>query len=263
MIVRKHKEKLREKVLCRKIQVGNFVSIPHPTAIEIAGDSELNFIVIDAEHGSMSRSDIENLIRSADAVECASLVRVPSLEGGWIGSVLDSGAAGVLVPLVGSAEQTRRIVQATRYPPLGGRGCGPGRAAAYGKEIFQYLREANDRVLVAVQIETAEGVENAAEIAAVEGIDVMFIGPGDLAVSLDAFGDAGSDRLNAAIEKVAAAAKAHGRALGIFVQSGGDMARWIEHGFTFFVVGSDVFMMHQAYADLITSIRANIGSEEA
>ena len=102
--------------------------------------------------------------------------------------------SGVLIPRVSTAAQALAAVKASRYPPQGERGVGPGRAAGYGYRIFEYLAGANDEVVVAVQVETAEGLANVDEIAATEGVDVVFVGPGDLSVSIDAMGPAGADK---------------------------------------------------------------------
>ena len=105
-----------------------------------------------------------------------------------IAAALDSGARGVLVPRVSTAAQAAAAVKAARYPPLGERGVGPGRAAGYGYRIPEYLAGANAEIVVAVQVETAEGLANVEAIAATEGVDVVFVGPGDLSVSIDAIG---------------------------------------------------------------------------
>ena len=115
------------------------------------------------------------------------MVRVPGHGPEAIAAALDSGARGVLVPRVSTAAQAAAGgARPSRYPPLGERGVGPGRAAGYGYRIFEYLAGANAEIVVAVQVETAEGLANVDAIAATEGVDVVFVGPGDLSVSIDA-----------------------------------------------------------------------------
>ena len=120
-----------------------------------------------------------------------------------IAAALDSGARGILVPRVSSAAQAAAAVEAARYPPLGRRGVGPGRAASYGYRIPEYLAGANAELVVALQVETAEGLDNVDAIAATEGVDVVFVG-GDLSVSIDAIGPEHTDRLSRAIEAIVA-----------------------------------------------------------
>ena len=132
------------------------------------------------------------------------MVRVPGHAPEAIAAALDSGAPGILVPRVSTAAQAAAVVKASRYPPLGERGVGPGRATGYGYRIFDYLAEANASIVVAVQVETAEGLANVDKIAATDGVDVVFVGPGDLSVSLDAYRPDGAAKLAKAIEKIIA-----------------------------------------------------------
>jgi 4-hydroxy-2-oxoheptanedioate aldolase len=140
---------------------------------------------------------------------------------------------------VSTAEQARELVAATRYPPLGERGVGPSRASNYGARLSaDFLTAKNREICLAVQIETAQALNNIEQIVAVDGIDLFFVGPGDLAVSLGVLG-ARSTELERAIETIAAAAKAAGRSIGIFVQDAAGAAVWKRRGFSTFIVGSD------------------------
>ncbi len=194
----------RQKCIGFERVVGTFSAIPHPVAIEVTAAAGLDFLCIDWEHSQIGRERIEDLVRAADVHKVPAMVRVPGHTPEWIASVLDAGAAGVLVPRVSTAAQAKAAVMATRYPPVGERGVGPGRASAYGYRIPDYLKAANESLVLAIQVETAEGLANIDEIVKVEGVDVIFIGPGDLSVSINAMGPAGADKLNAAIEKITA-----------------------------------------------------------
>jgi 4-hydroxy-2-oxoheptanedioate aldolase len=237
-------------------QIGTFCAIPHPVAIELVAASGLDFLCIDWEHSQIGRERIEDLIRAADVHGVAAMVRVPGHTPEWISAVLDAGAAGVLVPRISTAEQARLAVAASRYPPVGSRGVGPGRAAAYGYRIPDYLKVANETVAVAVQVETAEGLANIEEIVAVDGVDVIFIGPGDLSVSIDAIGPAGADKLNAAIARIASAARNVGRTVGIFRPSADDISAWAAHGVTFYILASDSMFLGASLANGVAAARA-------
>ncbi len=176
----------------------------------------LDFVCIDWEHSQISRERIEDLIRACDVHAVPAMVRVPGHAPEAIAAVLDAGAQGVLVPRVSTAHRARAAVQATRYPPIGARGVGPGRAAAYGYRIPDYLTAANDGIALAIRVETAEGLANIEEISEVDGVDVIFIGPGDLSVSIDAMGPNGREKLVAAIEKITRTAISANKAVGIF-----------------------------------------------
>ena len=185
----------RQKCFAKAKLIGTFAAIPHPVAVEVTARSGLDFLCIDWEHAQIARDTIENMVRASDVHHVPAMVRVPGHGQEAIAAALDSGAQGVLVPRVSTAAQALAAVKASRYPPSGERGVGPGRAAGYGYRIFEYLAEANEKVVIAVQVETAEGLANVDAIAATEGVDVVFVGPGDLSVSIDAMGPAGAKKL--------------------------------------------------------------------
>lgn len=237
--------------------VGTFCAIPHPVAIEVTAASGLDFLCIDWEHSQIDRERIEDLVRASDVHGVPAMVRVPGHAPESIAAALDAGARGVLVPRVGTADQARQAVEATRYPPHGTRGVGPGRAAGYGYGIPDYLARANDTICLAVQVETAEGLANIEDIAQVEGIDVIFIGPGDLSVSLGAMGPAGKDRLHQAIDQIAARSLAAGKAVGIFRPDATDAGEWAAKGISFFVLASDTMFMGASAANAASDMRNN------
>ncbi|GAC1040121.1 HpcH/HpaI aldolase family protein [Rhizobium sp. No.120] len=246
----------RRNCIEQKLLIGTFAAIPHPVAIEVTAASGIDFLCIDWEHSQISRERIEDLIRSADVHRVPAMVRVPGHAAEDIAAVLDAGAAGVLVPRVSTAEQARAAVQATRYPPLGARGVGPGRAAAYGYRIPDYLAKANEELLLAIQVETAEGLANITEIAAVDGVDLIFIGPGDLSVSIDAMGLAGKDKLEAAIRTITETALSTSRAVGIFRPSPDDIGAWSEAGISFFILAGDTMFLGAGLAAGVDAARA-------
>ncbi|MBS9721831.1 4-hydroxy-2-oxovalerate aldolase [Tianweitania sp. BSSL-BM11] len=249
----------RQKCLQHERVVGTFASIPHPVAIEVTAAAGLNFLCIDWEHSQISRERIEDLIRAADVHQVPAMVRVPGHTPEWIASVLDAGAAGVLVPRVSTAAQAEAAVQATRYPPIGERGVGPGRAAAYGYRIPNYLQAANEDLVLAIQVETAEGLANIEAIVAVEGIDVIFIGPGDLSVSIDATGPSGTEKLEAAIRKITSTVRAAGRTVGIFRPSPDDVGKWAQAGVSFFLLASDTMFLGASIAAGVAAAHAAEG----
>lgn len=245
----------RKKCISYERMIGTFAAIPHPVAIEVTAATGLDFLCIDAEHSQIDRELIENLVRASDAHHIPALVRVPSHASEWIASALDAGAAGVLVPRVSTSAQAKAAVMATRYPPVGERGVGPGRASAYGYRIPDYLKAANESLVLAIQIETAEGLANVEEIAAAEGVDIVFIGPGDLSVSIDAMGPAGAEKLNAAITTITNAARKAGKAVGIFRPSADDVGRWAEAGISFFMLASDTMFLGASLAAGVAAAR--------
>jgi 4-hydroxy-2-oxoheptanedioate aldolase len=242
------KHALRQRIDKYKPLIGTFCGITSPSVVEILGGVGLDFVLIDAEHSQIGRSEIEGLVRAGDVVNLPVLVRVPTHEGDWIGSALDAGAAGVVVPRIGTASQARRAVAAARYAPEGDRGCGPGRATRYGQRLPEYLQSANANVLVALQIETAEGVANINEVLAVPGIDVIFVGPGDLALSLQSVGPAGKAKLDAAITTILEACHAHAVNIGIFHMNMTEISASVARGISFIVAAADTLFLQRGIA---------------
>jgi 4-hydroxy-2-oxoheptanedioate aldolase len=246
----------RRNAVAKAQLVGTFAEIPHPVAIEVMAQAKPDFICIDWEHGQIARDQIENLVRASDLHNVPAMVRVPGHAPEEIAAALDSGALGILVPRVSTAAQAAAVVKASRYPPLGERGVGPGRATGYGYRIFDYLVEANASTVVAVQVETAEGLANADKIAATEGVDVVFVGPGDLSVSLDVYRPDGAAKLAKAIEKIIQATLKHGKASGIFCGRPEDVGRWAEKGASFFILASDTMFLGAAAAAGLAEARS-------
>ncbi len=208
----------------RPALVGPFLAVPSPMVVEIACATRPDFVCIDMEHGPISPTMAEDMLRAAALWHVPALVRVPGPEAAAIGQALDFGAAGVLVPRVSSADEARAAVAAARFPPDGRRGLGPGRASGYGRGLPEYLRAARGLTVVALQIETVEALDALAAILAVPGIDLAFIGPGDLGVGL-----AASDRdttLEAAIDDILTATASARCAAGIFTMTRRDAARY-------------------------------------
>jgi 4-hydroxy-2-oxoheptanedioate aldolase len=252
----------RQKCIGKKSLVGSFAAIPHAVAMEVMAQSGLDFLCIDWEHAQISRDTIENMVRAADIHGVPAMVRVPGHAPEAVAAALDSGAQGVLIPRISTTAQAEAAVKAARYPPGGERGVGPGRAAGYGYRIPEYLAEADTRTVVAVQVETAEGLANIEEIAAVDGVDVIFVGPGDLSVSIDALGPKGADKLNAAIRTIIGATIAHNKAAGIFCASLQSVGQWAAIGASFFVLASDTMFLGAGAAANYAAARTELARDE-
>ena len=153
--------------------------------------------------------------------------------------LLDTGPAGLVVPMVETAEEARDAVRAMRYPPEGDRGIAPARASNYTHDFPGYVREANDRLLTVVQIETGRGLENATDIAAVEGVDALFVGPSDLSAALGTFPDADAAEVVDAVERIVTAGADAGVPVGTLTVDPDGVAAWFDRGMDFLVVGLD------------------------
>ncbi len=240
---------LRERLEGGDRLAGVFLQAPCPVAAEVVGSFELDFVCIEAEHSPLGRESIHALLGAARR---PALVRVADNATVPIVSALDDGAAGVIVPRIDSAEEAQAAVDAARFPPLGRRGVGPGRAAGYGRTLPEYFAGANEQVVVGVQVESTAAVADAARIAAVEGVDLLFVGPGDLAVSLGVpFGD---ERVTEAALSVLETARAAGRAAGIWAPTAAGARRWFELGFQLVIVGSDLALLAEGLERLLADL---------
>jgi 4-hydroxy-2-oxoheptanedioate aldolase len=229
--------------------VGVFLQSPSPITAEVVSGFELDFVCVEAEHSPLGRESVYALLGAASG---PALVRVADNATVPIVSALDDGAAGVIVPRVDSAEEAQAAVDAARFPPLGRRGVGPGRASGYGRTLPDYFARANEEVIVGVQIESSAAVADVARIAAVDGIDLLFVGPGDLAVSLGVpFGD---DRVTEAALTVIEAARAAGRANGTWAPNAAGARRWFELGFQLVIVGSDLALLAEGVERLLADL---------
>ncbi len=228
------KSKLHQQRLC-----GTFLNLASATAVEIAAEAGFDWLLLDFEHGSGSFSQLRALLHACRGSAAAPIVRIRSVDPDLVKFVMDSGAAGVMFPFVSTVDEARLAVQSSKYPPQGNRGvAGIIRATDYGKNWPDYFAQANERGLVVVQIETVQGVEAAEEIAAVDGIDVLFVGPLDLSVNMGHPGDFSPPEFVAALKKVIDACQLHGKSAGILSKPG-FVEQHKELGFRLFALGSD------------------------
>jgi 4-hydroxy-2-oxoheptanedioate aldolase len=211
-----------------------FIDVPSPNLVEMAGLVGFDFVIIDAEHSSAGVETVEHMIRAADSRNVGTVVRVAVNLKQNILRYLDTGAQGVLLPHVESAEAAVDAVNSVKYPPLGRRGSGYVRASDYGitATLAEYARAANQETLVAVQVETADGVRNLDSILEVEGIDVIFFGPGDLSVALG-YPSTTHPELIDRIMAMGRQVQAAGRIAGTTAHTPEAHQRWSAAGFQF------------------------------
>ncbi|MEO3475234.1 aldolase/citrate lyase family protein [Roseomonas sp. CAU 1739] len=183
---------------------GFFLGVPAPATVEMAGWTGFDFVILDGEHGPAGLETMEHMLRAADASGLSALMRVPSGSAADILHALDIGAAGIMVPHVTSAAIARQVVERAYYPPVGRRGIGTlSRAARHGAlDRMEYLKGAAERTLVTVMIEDAEALPHVRDIAQVDGVDVLFVGPSDLAASLGHPGESTHPEVVAALERI-------------------------------------------------------------
>ncbi|KAF2152785.1 2,4-dihydroxyhept-2-ene-1,7-dioic acid aldolase [Myriangium duriaei CBS 260.36] len=200
-----------------------FLAIPSVRMAQVVALSGLDGIIIDCEHGNISDDSMHNSVAAIAALGVSPIIRVRGPAHDIIKRALDTGAHGIMVPQVNNAEEAWQVVQSSKFPPQGVRGQGSAfPAIAHGLGTPDYMRSADQTILTMVQIETRAGVENVEEICAVPGVDVVFIGPNDLAQSLLGYVPARGDEPEfvQAVENIVSAARRHGKWAGRMVNNG-------------------------------------------
>lgn len=230
----------RKRVLAREWLCGTFLNLGSPMTVEIAGLAGYDWLLIDHEHGPGGEDTLLHQLHAASATPAFPIVRIAFNEVPRFKRVLDMGALGVMVPYVNTAAEARAAASAMRYPPHGVRGVAKfNRGAGFGADFEEYYLHSHERLLGVIQIETPEAVANAADIAAVDGADVLFVGPADLSYNMGIRDQLESPKFVEALKTVAEAAKQHGKAAGILVHNAALVPMCRELGYSFVALGSD------------------------
>ena len=240
--------RLRARLAAGQATLGTFLGAASPICAEACAAAGVDWLVLDLEHGSGGEEQVRDVIPAAGAYGVPTVVRVESAARIRIGRVLDLGAAGVMLPRMDTAEEVRQAVRHLRYPPAGDRGVATyNRACRFGLDPGALVR-ANAEVVGVVQVESASAVEQVDQIAAIDGVDVLFVGPQDLSHNLGVPGDLEAATYLAAVERVRAAAARHGKGCGLLVRDGATAAARQVDGWTFVAIGSDTTLLAAAVA---------------
>jgi 2-keto-3-deoxy-L-rhamnonate aldolase RhmA len=249
---------LKELAANRSPKFGHFiVEFATPGIGHILKSAGCDFVLLDMEHSGFGFETVKSVLRYLEAADLPAIVRCPSKDYHHIARACDMGAEGVMLPMVGSAAEAKAIVNAIKYHPEGGRGVAlqiahdryrPGAV----KEKFE---AANRRTTFFAQIETADGVKNADAIAAVPGVDCLWVGHFDLSVSLGIPGEFDNPKFAKAIEKVTQACRKHGKALGRLVPTVDQGVELNRAGFDFICYSGDVWVLHNAVAAAMAELR--------
>lgn len=238
--------RFRQALRARQTQVGCWCSLANPVTTEVLGLAGFDWLLLDGEHAP---NDVTTLIPQLLALKdsaSAPVVRPPWNDGIAIKRLLDAGFHNFLIPFVESADEARRAVAATRYPPAGVRGVSVAmRQNRYGS-VPDFLATINDNIAVTVQIESRAGLDAVDAIAAVDGIDGVFVGPSDLAAALGHLGNAAHPDVQQAIRHLFTRTQAAGKACGILAPVEADARRYLEWGANFIAVGSDLGLFRAA-----------------
>lgn len=235
------KNKTKERLQAGETVFGCFVRYPDASIIEFMGHQNWDFLVFDGEHGTLQPRDCENMVRAAELTDVTPIVRATTNQPHIILRFMDTGAQGVHVPWVNSAEEAEAVVRSVKYHPRGVRGLAGSRAANYGQTMSfgEYIEYANRETLVTIHIETAEAVEQLPEIVKVDGLDVIFIGPTDLSHSLGIAGQKQHPELLKALDRIVDITTQSDKYLGIMVGNAEAAKEWQERGAQYITVTTE------------------------
>lgn len=248
---------LKSALASGQASIGLWCSLSSGLTTEVVAGAGAGWLLIDGEHSPNDLRSTMAQLQVIAAFPCEAAVRLPSDDATLIKQYMDIGARSLMIPNVRNAQQAREIAKAMAYAPAGGvRGFSVGHRANQFGRIAGYHQNARAQQLLAVQIECEAGVTNAAEIAAVEGVDVLFVGPGDMSTNMRAMGNPNADHVQQAIETVLKAAQNAGKAAGILAPVKSDADRYLEMGFTMVAVGSDLGLLARGADNLIASFQS-------
>lgn len=231
---------IRERALKGEVLGGTWSILASSVSAEIQGKAGFDWVLLDLEHGMGDLGTLLHQLQALDGTPAAPIVRVAWNDPTMVKRALDLGPAGIMIPYVNTAEEATLAARAVRYPPQGIRGLTPlSRGAEFGLKLDEYFREANDKLITVVQIETEQAVNNAEAIAAVDGVDVLFVGPMDLSLGMGIYRDFQHPRFQEALAKVARACKKAGKAAGILLLNADRLDQTVGDGFTFVAMSSD------------------------
>jgi 4-hydroxy-2-oxoheptanedioate aldolase len=254
--------RLKARVRAGEKSIGTWLQSAAPTFAEMAAVAGFDFIIMDEEHGAGELHHAVDMMRAAACTDTTMVIRVPSDNPVYLRRLVEAGCDALLVPMVESASQARAIVEAVRFPPRGKRGNAWDAARASSFGLYpHYYEEADDNLLIIVQIETRAGVENAREIAAVEGVDVIFIGPTDLSGSIGFPNQTGVPEVDREIRRAMAAAREAGKPLATVPRVGRSSIELFDEGFSMIAWGSELYFYRLGITQMMKEWREYRGKE--
>jgi 2-keto-3-deoxy-L-rhamnonate aldolase RhmA len=242
---------MRESLRSGEAVVGTWVSLAEPAVAELLAP-DFEFVVLDTEHTPNTLETVANCARAVDAApgEALPIARVAWNDPVRTKRILDLGLGGVMVPMVETPDEAEAAVAACRYPPEGIRGMAAARAHDYGRSFDEYVERANDDVLTILQVETEEGLSNVEEIAAVDGVDALFVGPADLSANLGVLGEWESDAFVDGVERIVTAAQDAGTPVGTLGVDVDQLRAFDSFDYDYVIAGVDAAMLLGGAADV-------------
>ncbi|HZG26588.1 MAG TPA: aldolase/citrate lyase family protein [Chitinophagaceae bacterium] len=249
---------LKKRIQQGEAVLGCWLNLGSSLTAEIVGQAGFDWVLIDLEHGAGEEKDVLLQLQALEHSNTAAIVRVESSEPQRIHRVLDVGAEGIMCPHIDDAAEAGKVVSGLRYPPHGTRGVAKMvRATGFGKNFSEYYAGSIDNIVGMVQIETPKAVEHAAEIAALDGVDVLFIGPADLSMSMGIFGQFEHPMFKDALKTTIDAAQKAGKATGILLFNPDDYQTYFDMGIRVIACGADATFVAEGARTMISRLNTN------
>ena len=249
-------QELKKKIQAGDVVHGCWVNLASPLSTEVIARSGFDWILIDLEHGAGDVAMATQQMQVASGLPATSIVRTEELTRPNLQRILDGGANGIMFPRIDSVADAEFAVQTMYYPPRGVRGMARQmRATAYGMYADDYLANIEKSLVTIIQIETVEGLNDVDGIAAVPGVDVLFVGPSDLTVSMGIFRQFQHEKYQKAIRDVATACKKHGKCAGVLMQDLSEYEMYYKLGYRFLACGSDGSFVSKAATEMAKKLK--------
>lgn len=226
-----------------RLLTGTWLMSGAPSTAEAMGHCGFDFLVVDMEHVPIEMSDLANILRAIECTPAQAIVRLAWNDQVLVKRAMDAGARTLMFPFIETADEARAAISYTRYPPDGVRGVAAVHRGSHYGRVPDYLKRANDEVAVILQLETPGAVQRLPEIAAVPGADALFLGPGDLSAAMGRIGQIGDAEVQARIAEAASLARAASKPIGIVGPNPDMVGRFVQYGYSFAAVASDIAMM--------------------
>lgn len=250
---------MKQKLISRELVIGTMVSeMRIPAIARMLDAGGMDFMILDAEHGPFSYESLADIAAVAAGSRISCLSRIPEISRETIMKPLDVGMDGIIIPQIEEREQVRQVIEYAKYPPMGHRGVAlrRGHSGYVAYPAKEYLEKANNHTIIAVQIESQAAVDHVEEIISVPGIDIAFVGPFDLSVSMGIPGELEHADLHAAIHRVIEACKRCHVVAGLMQFNINSARKWINEGIRFMVYSSDVNMITDQAAEHVRALRS-------
>ena len=247
---------LKERIRSGEAVHGCWINLASTVSAEIVGQAGFDWLLLDLEHGAGDVAILYQQLQALSASSSTPIVRIDNLSRPKVQRILDAGATGIMFPQIQSSQEADEAIRMMYYPPRGGRGMAKMvRATAYGRFASEYIQNIEKNLVGVIQIETPSAMENIDAIASTSGVDVLFVGPNDLSLSLGIFGQFNHPLYQEAIRNVAIAAKKHGKMTGVLLQDVNEYEMYYGLGYRFLACGADSAFVRKGADDLVKTLR--------